>query len=212
MQLIGINGFKRSGKNTVGEIIRDSNPDVHVHLVGFADKLKIAAARALGFVDGNERELIDLMDEFKESAQLSIFYRKDRDSLSTAHLISGRQYLQFFGTEAGRETFSDSFWIDLVLPNPAMQEGWIQAGEEQLERMYPGVDILVVTDVRFDNEARRVKSLGGQVWEVVRPGVDGGSHSSERPLARDLIDLTIQNDADLEGLEQKVKEALNADS
>jgi hypothetical protein len=54
-------------------------------------------------------------------------------------------------------------------------------------------DIAVVTDVRFPNEAERIKALGGQVWEIHRGDESCDTHSSETPLPADLIDRTIYN-------------------
>ena len=60
---------------------------------------------------------------------------------------------------------------------------------------------IVVTDVRFDNEAQQVLDLGGVVIEVVRPGTglegEAGKHASEAGVDADLIDLTLYNDGSL---------------
>lgn len=211
MHLIGISGFKRSGKNTVGGLLAEYY-DGTVKLVGFADKLKIAAARALGFVNESETECVALMDEFKESGRIKASY----GPLEYQQTLSGRQYLQWFGTEAGRETFWDSFWIDLMLPNPTRARSRALGTDvpeqdildAELARRYPGVDLLAVTDVRFPNEAERVRALGGVVWEVLRPGVDGGGHASEQPLPRELVDWQITNDGSIDKLRGEVHMAM----
>lgn len=202
MRLIGLNGFKRTGKNTVGEIIQQGS-DENVKLVGFADKLKIAAARALGY-QGSDAELIKQMDDFKETGRLWI----GRDDIENQ--VTGREYLQWFGTEAGRETFWDSFWVDLVLPDPQRydEEDKSDRYDELLYEKYAGYDVLVVTDVRFPNEAQRVKDLGGEVWEITRPGIEAGLHASERPLPRHLVDRTINNDGSIVELQDKVDEVM----
>lgn len=205
MKLIGLNGYKRSGKNTVGSIIA-SRRDA-VRQVGLADKMKVAAARALGF-DRTEQALIDLMDSFKEVAVFDIRYLEPGDNSPHHHEFTGRQYLQWFGTEAGRQTFSNDFWIDLVLPRPGSIHESLGRARRELEARYPDTDILVVTDVRFLNEAVRVKALGGVVWEVVRPGVVGGGHVTEEALPDYVVDDVIVNNSTLEDLEQRVEEAL----
>lgn len=190
MQLIAVNGFKRSGKGTVAGFIEELSPEKHVVGVGFADKLKVLASRSLGYTELSDQECIEKMDDFKEDGWVSSGHE-----LPT-YDITGRQYLQNIGNEA-RQIFGDSFWIDQVLPNPAFIEGWGDANGEALERRYPGVDILVITDLRYPNEAERVKSLGGVVWEVVRPGLESDGHASEQPLPRHLVDATIKNDRGL---------------
>lgn len=218
MLLIGINGFKRSGKGTVAEMIADIASPQHVLGVGFADKLKILAAKTLGHTDMSDQECIDLMDEFKETGlivsqrnvggreiKLDETFMGDPASLK---VITGRQYLQNLGNE-GRKVFGDTFWIDMVLPNPQAKDGWASgAGPALLELAYGGVDILCITDLRYENEARRVKDLGGVIWEVVRPGLQSDGHASEQPLPRDLVDHTFVNDGSLDDLRWKVDKKL----
>lgn len=218
MRIIGITGLKRSGKNTAGNIAAELVPNVK--LVAFADKLKIAGARALGF-DRPEQELIDLMDSFKEAGNISVLYHEPGDIVhpyedkASLHSLSGREYLQFLGTEGGRKTFGDSFWTDLVLPDPGKLIGgdapnWRDFIEEELDERYPGVETLIVTDVRFDNEAQRVKDTGGEVWEVIGgqsiPSSDG--HASEAGVAPELVDVSILNHEGLDELREYVAEAL----
>lgn len=209
MKLIGLAGYKRSGKNTVGDLIAESYPVGHVKCVGLADKLKVAGARALGFYGGDAR-LIEIMDEFKEHGVISL-----EDPGGHYASITGREFLQYLGTEVGREMFGDEFWLDLVLPRPAehvpgmVSEDHRILNQRQLKLRY-GVDILVVTDVRFDNEAQRILDLGGQIWEVHRPDVvpSIARHHSEEPIDRRFIGATIDNSSDLDSLKFNVKEAL----
>lgn len=202
MQLIGINGFKHAGKGETGNAVFDAHDGI-VYQVGFADKLKIIAARALGF-SRPPRDLIALMDSMKETASFSIEY----DEPTTGgggkflHDLTGRQYLQYLGNDA-RELFGETFWIDQVLPDPR-HAGWISA----LENRYPGIDCVVITDLRYPNEAKRVLDLGGSVWEVIRPGTESDGHASEQVLDRKLITRQIDNSGSLANLNDRVREAL----
>lgn len=73
-----------------------------------------------------------------------------------------REYLQALGTEVGREMLG----VDV----------WTRAAER---RMWDG-GRFVVPDVRFASEAAWVRSFGGTVWRVERPGVGPvNGHSSE---------------------------------
>jgi hypothetical protein len=211
-QLIGIAGFKRSGKNTVADLISANyrkDEGATVVSVGFADKLKIAAMKAIGFHDRSDADLIALADSIKEGGHFSVLY--DEPTLPIPQgweqEFSGREYLQWFGTEAGRETFWDSFWIDLVLPSQLALEGWENAGSEALDLRY-AADLVVITDVRFENEAQRIKSLGGKIWQVTRPGIEAGAHISEQPLPDKYIDVIIPNEGTINDLETKVTAAL----
>jgi hypothetical protein len=197
MRLIGLSGLKTSGKDTVCGLISEFEPDVK--RVGFADKLKIMAAMALGFEDDPE-VLIALMNKCKENWTLRLcFAGGDEEQFNR---LTGREYLQWFGSN-GRKVFGNTFWIDQVLPLPSadrrpdIREQDNYAG---LIARYPGAAIVCITDVRYENEARRVKDLGGEIWEIVRPGLESDGHASEAGLPRELIDVTIPNDGTLQQL------------
>src|SRR5436190_6398310 len=101
MRLIGLNGFKRSGKDTTFSFIevevgKDGGLAVRR---GFADKLKVMGALALG-IEGTDRELIAIMDEFKEVG--IIFWEYETLTFLHTGEVSGRQYLQNFGSRARR--------------------------------------------------------------------------------------------------------------
>jgi hypothetical protein len=63
-------------------------------------------------------------------------------------------------------------------------------------------DRVVITDVRFENEAGAVKNMGGQLWRVKRMGfgpVNG--HVSESELDDHKVDQIFVNNGTLEDLE-----------
>lgn len=95
-----------------------------------------------------------------------------------------RATLQRFGTEVGRKHFGDGFWVDLALRD-------VTAGER-----------VVVTDVRFPNEAAAVRALGGYVVRLERPGAGlrglVAGHPSEA-LAFP-VDEVVANDGTLDDL------------
>lgn len=214
MNLIGINGFKTSGKDTTFKIVKNLYGDgSEVQRIAFADKLKIMAAKALGF-DRPDAELIALMDECKDDWIINVCRAGESvtDSPIGArvdvvwHYLTGREYLQNFGLKA-REVFGDTFWIDQILPSKATSYPAFSAAVEVAE-MYPDAELVCVTDVRFPNEAERIRYLGGKVWEVLRPGLESDGHITEVPLPPDLIDWQIINDGDFDTLEMRVDEAL----
>lgn len=162
------------------------------------------AARALGFVDLSPRECIALMDEYKEDAWIQAWLA---GALHTD--LTGREYLQHFGNEA-RLLFGDSFWVDQVLPRPATHPSReFREDENQfaLAGMYPDVDVVTITDLRYPNEAQRVLNLGGEVWEIERPGLESDGHASEQPLPRELVTRTLPNVGTLADLGREVQAA-----
>ncbi len=204
-KIIAVNGFKRSGKGETANAISSIGLDraLHVQQIGFADKLKILGARSLGFTKGyTDAQRITLMDEAKEHWLIDLFKPIPENLLGQSvtsnhykfHGLTGRQYLQNLGNDA-REVFGEDFWVDQVLP-PLVND---------FKDKFEGVDVLAITDLRYPNEAQRVLNLGGEVWEVLRPGLESDGHASETPLPRDLITRTIRNDKGLMDLRYVVE-------
>jgi hypothetical protein len=214
MKLVGINGFRRSGKDTTYHRVAALAQGENVRRAAFADKLKIMAALSIGYTGTNE-ELIGAMDRLKETGRVESYLG------DTHHSIDGRRYLQNFGQHA-RHVFGDSFWVDQVLPVPTAsglksvpksdEDYWqpvTEANMRQVQMRYPGVDWLCVTDVRYPNEAERVLLLGGEVWEVIKPGLESDGHSSEQPLPRELVTVQIWNKGTIDDLEKLVQIAMD---
>ena len=185
MRIIGLNGFARSGKDTVAEFIREIHGG-EVEIVAFADMIKLSAARALKACtdpdDVGLNAVRDWADQFKQGYSVRIF---DRIGNQVGGM-QGREFLQRYGTEAHRELFGDDFWVDQI--------DW--------ER---NCDVLVFTDVRFENEARAIRERGGEVWRIERPSSRPGLHASERPLDSALLNRTLVNNFDLEHLRGDVE-------
>jgi len=199
VRLIGISGLKTSGKDTTAKAIAQALPDLRVRRVAFADKLKELTALTFGYED----ELIEIMDDAKENWNLLCFHGDGGDELFT---ISGRAILQNIG-QGARKVFTSNFWVDMVLPAP-VPTGFGGNYSGTLEERYPDTDVLCVTDVRYPNEADRVHELGGEIWQIVRPGLESDGHSSEIPLPPDKVDLSIFNGNSIEQLYDVIEEVL----
>lgn len=204
MRLIGINGFKTAGKDTTYQIIKQ-HLTIKVVRRGFADKLKIMAALALGFT-GDDKDLIATMDDFKESGTIDHSHMFSNESLiqeTWSVSITGREYLQYFGANA-RKVFGDTFWIDQVLPDPETVMFW----DMKLPRYFDHAHVGCITDVRYENEAERIKLLGGEIWEIIRPGLESDGHSSEIPLSPEYVDVVIHNNGTIADLSDTVAKVL----
>ena len=188
--IIGLTGPARSGKNTVAEIITQEHGGP-VREVAFADLIKLSAAKALGIRfspdDVGIKAVRAWADKFKTTLEIQII-----DTGEVVHTISGRQFLQRYGTEGHRDIFGEDFWVDHA-------------------RLYqPGDGLVVVTDVRFDNEAHKIKAQDGSIWKVSR--ADAGptnSHTSEKPISASLIDVEIPNNGSYSDLRSWVLHALS---
>ena len=97
-----------------------------------------------------------------------------------------RRMLQKLGV-AARQHLDESIWVVPVLSN-------MNTGN------------YVITDVRFDNEASMIRTCGGEVWRVSRPGVGPvNNHVSETQLDNISADRTLLNGGTVEELELLVQ-------
>lgn len=200
--LLGIAGKKESGKNTAARILEEWCGDKFTaRSQGFADVLKVSAARALGLIEETPEQCIVAMEVLKFCGDITTRIEYEQHDVLEI-VISGREYLQFYGTEAHREVFVDSFWIDYLLPlNEAMlYKKWLQPNSHRLTQL------MMVTDVRFPNEAERIKDHHGFVLEVRKPedDLEVDQHASEQRLPAHLVDEIINNDEGLAEFAVKV--------
>lgn len=175
--LIGLHGKKQAGKDTVHRRIehlygRASMAGATVERLSFADLLYESAAAALGVTPDFLRELKS------DTGEAGIRLYDGRGDVYADFTF--RQYLQWYGTEAHRSVFGDNFWVEQVGPRLRDHDR----------------KVVVVTDVRFPNEAEAIFNAGGSVVWVVGPKLvedAGDSHASERLLPKHLITHTLFN-------------------
>jgi len=111
-----------------------------------------------------------------------------------SHKSQFRTALQWWGTEFRRGMFGDDYWIKKL-------EHYIRAADVR-------VPLIVVTDVRFPNEADLIKKLGGELWRVQRPSMASNDiHPSETAMDNYATDRLILNDGLLGYLRDKVSKA-----
>lgn len=83
---------------------------------------------------------------------------------------SPRELMQTLGTEWGRNCVHPDIW--LLTAREAIQDAWHQGQS------------VVITDVRFENEAQMIRELSGELWHIIRS--DAGTphkHVSEAGIA-----------------------------
>jgi len=176
-----------------------------IGLTGYAQSGKDTVAKILveqygftriAFADKIREFLYETNPMFDSIAGEPMFVkaRVDRDGWDEAkkspHI---RRLLQNSGV-AARKIFGESFWVDQVLNNldPA--------------------DNIVITDVRFVNEADSIKLLcrftnqDAQIWRIKRIGVAAvNGHVSEHEMDGYPVDQIFTNNATIEDLELMVK-------
>jgi hypothetical protein len=209
MRLIGLNGRLHSGKDSAVQFIREGTNE-RVTRAAFADKLKLSAAHALGLNPVDTAAAVSLCNLIKEQGHIVLAIDGDPKDF---YYISGREFLQVFGTESHRDVFGYNFWVDALLPVPdiAFHEA-VKVAINTLQQRYPDTDVLVITDVRFENEAQRILNLGGEIWWIdaeARLGpLPEDAHVSEHPLESNLITTTVDNNYELQLFRLNIMTAL----
>ena len=191
-KLIGICGHARTGKDVVGKYLHDTRDNTYK--LAFAYPLKQAAATMFGIPEDNfhDDDVKEVVDDFWG--------------------VSPRQIAQFFGTEMVRETverlipgIGHNFWVSRMIH-------CLTGQGEQVE--YDEDDVVIITDVRFQNEYDWIISQGGIIIHLTRPGAEGTvgipGHASEAGLEFTAPDQTylIVNNGTLEELYEEVERVI----
>lgn len=71
----------------------------------------------------------------------------------------------------------------------------------------------VISDCRFANEAAMVRELGGEIWQVTRPGIQAGAtgHVSDTDGSQFAPDRVIKNSGSLEDLRLALGDVMQAE-
>jgi len=118
--------------------------------------------------------------------------QKEKQEINEIWNISGREFLQKFGTDICRD----------LLPNviPSMKDIWIKLldiNRKQNPHLY-----YLIPDVRFPDEANYIKQNGGIIIKIIREIPDQLSSSSEHSSETQNVqeDYIIHNNGTLEDL------------
>jgi len=176
MQIIGITGKARSGKDTIANIIETEN---RTRKISFAAPIKEAFRAVFGWHPDS--------------------YPDRKEQRIPGFNFTPREAMQTLGTEWGRNLQSD-LWLKIA------QRKIDSAREQQNYFKY-----IVITDVRFDNEAFLIRKNGGIIIEVTRNDREHvAAHSSEDGLSFEAADFTIFNDGSLNELKDNVFKVLTS--
>ena len=180
---IAVAGYAGAGKDTVVEYLVQKHGFARV---AFADPLRefVAAVNPIIGFD-NDVGIIRYND-----ALAKVGYNQAKFEYPEV-----RNILQKVGTEGARETFWDSFWVDIAMDRAS------KAGPR-----------VAFSDCRFPNEAAAVSDVAGgfTVW-VSRAGfAPVNTHVSDKSLEDWDFDLVIANDGEFEDLWEQVDDMVEA--
>jgi energy-coupling factor transporter ATP-binding protein EcfA2 len=204
--IIGLVGYKQSGKSTTVEILKEFIPSIKE--VSFAGKMKNVCSELFNiprnyFDDGKIKELpleeAVTLDEVNVAAILKAYDvpDSDLDKFTRPHigkvLHSPRQIGQYVGTEVLRAVHTDIHIIHAFKDLP--QEG-----------------IFVVSDIRFPNELEYPRSQKGVIFtpfyidnSKAAAIAEGDTHESERHIKNLKKECTvINNNGSMENLRLQI--------
>ena len=184
--IIGICGFKSSGKDTIAEYLIK---EYGFKKVSFASTLKDIISIMFGWSRDKLEGITKEDREWRE--KIDPWWSKTLK----IPLLSPRYVMQYFGTDLFRNHFHEDIWVKIV--------------ENKLHK-YLEEDIscnVVITDCRFNNEINMILQLGGKIIQVHRNSSREVKciHSSEIEWIRCHKDYDIENVGTIKELEEKVK-------
>lgn len=184
MKVIGVNGYARTGKDTVAAILIER---FGFQRMAFADKLRQAVYELNPTVTWDYKYGLAYGAKSVSTIQAVVDQFGWDGVKKTGWGKASRELLQRMGTEVGRNILGENVWVLAVLNNLESDGKY------------------VFTDCRFPNEAEAVTELCGQVWRIDRPGVGpANDHISEIGLDDWNFDVRINNAGSIEDLAEKV--------
>ncbi len=180
-QLIGINApAKQSGKSTVADLLVLSYHYKPFKMAGGIYAMFSALCDYVGMDAESKYHAVTTQKEVPQSMLAGASFRTFAEGPG-----------HYCRTALGRD-----FWRDIAH----------EALAERLDRGH----YIVVDDVRMDNEAEMLRSLGGKIVKVVRPTWNGGFKPAlpselDSPVTDANIDIIIANDSSVEGLKGQVR-------
>ena len=174
-KIIAFAGRKRSGKGMLAKGMREYSPNVVI--IAVADSLKLLCCKLLKITydeltqmkdDGTTFEV--KVDDYWVSTikhEVKINDNIIRNEIGGRVFTNVREVLQIIGTDLIRK-YSPDWHIDKTIEHI---------------KSYGDDKIVVVEDVRFPNEKRRIEEIGGDVYFIIRPNYwDVSNHPSEKAL------------------------------
>lgn len=141
MTIIGICGFKSSGKDTISDFLVSN---YGFKKLSFADSLKDVVAIMF---DWDRNKLEGLNEDDREWRETIDTYWSNTLNIPN---LTPRYVLQYFGTELFRNNFHKDIWVKIV------------------ERNISKYKNVVISDCRFPNEIDMVQRNGGIIIHVYK--------------------------------------------
>lgn len=183
-KLVGITGYSGVGKDEFAKslALRDG-----YSVMGMSDALLEMASMLNPLLEYDDGQL------FEFNRLLSAQGYTEMKKISSV-----RKYLQVLGTEAVRNIIGN--------------DSWTRAAERDFVPLLSEGRNVAVTGIRFENEFGMIKSYGGTMIKVIRPGYQPmNGHISDTELDTLPVDLVVFNDGSLSALAKKAQQFINGE-
>ena len=182
MKIVAFGHRRRVGKNTAAMMLeKEFHNDRNRKIAGTYVKLASFATK-LKDISYQLYSWAGLMpEEFYED-----FPEKKEEVLPLLGMTPREIWIKL-GTPAIREQVYDDTWVDCTLRGPQ------------------NCDILIITDLRFPNEVKKVQDLGGYCIKINRPEIPKATDVADCALESCMDwDYVIENDRGIEELQTSV--------
>ena len=185
--VVGIAGKARAGKDSFACFLADA----------FNSRHERYRARVVSLAAPLKEMLVPLIKCFVEdNPYYYVHFDKKDEPLPGLHDVSPRRLMQTLGTEWGRHIVDEDLWCEVLDRKVAEFEKEINEEDKDL------VPVIIVPDVRFDNEA----AYTDYMYLVNRALVqEVEEHYSELGISEYLIKRTIDNNGSLAALKKKAQ-------
>ena len=179
-RLIGLAGRAGTGKSTIARLLCEQHAFVEITL---AEPIKRALAA-----------MLDLPSAY--------FHDPSTKDLPITWLrnTTAQRLMQTLRNGWGQQMIADDLWLILA----ARRIARINAQASQMH-----ISGIVISDLRYADEAAFVRAQGGTVWHIVRPAPPVEAHSSEAGITAQPGDRTCDNTGDLDRLETTLDHLLH---
>ena len=146
-----------------------------------ADEIAPLGWEKVAFADSLKHMCMDYLGLSYEDA----YTQEGKMRMNPEWGVTNRTILQKVGTDAMRNGFDKDVWVKIL--------------QMRIRKMLDEGRKAVITDCRFDNEARMVEGMGGLIVEVVRDSqsqnlsAEEQKHASEQPVNRGFVAFTVDN-------------------
>lgn len=187
LKLIGLAGPAGCGKDTVAEFLCDTQEFRQIALAG---PIRRGIVAMFGI------PLEHLTDPILKMQPLDQLCGK-----------TPRQVMQTLGTEWGRNQICLDVWLKVAQADIDYQRKLAAANNLYLNG-------IVVSDIRFEGEAKWLRDQGGIIWHIQRPNNPYATytgHLSEVPIHIADQQPTIINDGDIDQLHEQILRLMNTE-